>query len=176
MRSLSIITLLALNLAAGPVASEPGARVTVDAHPAVIGIKPLPDGRRLISLPAIEFALAITPQCATGTQPQSLSVSIADTRKTLGSGELDGHPTVAVSIAIPRKQASPLAVDGFCPADQSADASNTDLSIEDAFTAHVSLRCAGEEQQTIVYAAQPLGLVLHCEVTPDQDPSPASDK
>lgn len=176
MRSSSVLLFLAATLAANPVISDSGTRLSIRAQPAVVTVEPLPDGRRLLALPALEFELIIAPQCAPEMQADSISISVADTGKTLGSGDIDGQTSVATSITIPLRQISPLAVAGFCSASQSDDTTPTELLVKDAFTANVSLRCAGEGKQSIVYASQALSLSLQCHDRDDEPETPSNQE
>jgi hypothetical protein len=175
MRSLTFFLLIVATFVASPVKSDPGTRLSIDAQAALVVVKPLPEGRRLIRLPALEFAMTIEPQCATNMQAESISISIADTRKTLGAADIDGQSNVATSITIPRQQVAPLAIDGFCQAGENSS-TESDLQVMDAFTAHISLRCTGEDTQTIVYVSQPLALSLRCEATYSDAETPATQE
>lgn len=162
MRSLSILLLVAVAFVTSPVLSDTDAGISITAQPAVVRVEPLPEGRRLIRLPTLEFALIVKPQCAPDMQVDSISISVADTRLSLDASEIGGQTDVVTSIAIPRRQVSPLAVDGFCRLDQDVDLLRSDLLVKGALTASISLRCADDSKQTIVYASQALDLSLHC--------------
>jgi hypothetical protein len=62
-------------------------RLLVHAEPAVASISPQPGGRKFIRLPDLEFPLHINAYCGAGRTPESISVSIADSNKTI-SGEV----------------------------------------------------------------------------------------
>jgi hypothetical protein len=180
MRELPILLFTAVIMTASPVRSDSGAQLRANAEAAVVVVKPLPDGRRLIPLPGLEFTLIIEPQCAAGMQAESISISVADTRMTITGSDLDGHQPMRTSISIPRKQVSPLAVEGFCLANRADNTNSSVLLIKDAFTANISLRCAGENKQTTIYASQPLNLHLQCETAASNagigEPGTAADQ
>jgi len=163
MRQIPILLFTAAIMIAGPVRSDSGAHLRANAEAAVVVVKPLPDGRRLIPLPGLEFTLVIEPQCAAGMQAESISISVADTRKTIAGSDLDGNQSMRTSISIPRKQVPPLAVEGFCLIDSGDGITPSELLVKDAFTANISLRCAGENQQATIYKSQPLNLHLQCK-------------
>jgi len=181
MRSLSILLLIAAAFVANPALSDTSTGISVTAQAAVVSVEPLPEGRRLIPLPTLEFALIVKPQCAPDMQVDSISISVADTRTTLGASEIGGQTDVVTSIAIPRRQVSPLAVEGFCRLNQDDDLNPSDLLVKGALTANVSMRCADDSKQTIVYTSQALDLSLHCaseeqesDVAADQSPASSS--
>ena len=162
MRSPLILLCVAAAIVTIPVLADSGAEMSVKAQAAVVTVKPLPYGRRLVPLPALEFALLVEPQCAPDTQPDSISISVADTKTTLTASDINGRSMVVASIAVPRRQVSPLAIEGFCQADQSDESNPPELLVKDAFTANISLRCAGEHNTVIAYASKTLDLKLRC--------------
>ena len=174
MRGLCILLAVAAAGAASTANSDSSGRVIVAAHPAIVDIKPLADDRRLISLPALEFALTIEPQCATGMQAESISISIADTQKTYGAVAIDGRSIVEVSLTIPHGQIGPLAAAAFCRTGSDEIAPRI-LLVQDAFTAQLSLRCVGDEKRSIVYVSQPLDVKLQCH-NADDDSDPPTDQ
>lgn len=171
MRGLTILLVVA---AASTAQSDSIGRLIVDAHAADAAIQPLAGDGRLILLPSLEYALTIEPQCATNMRPESISISVADTRKIVSAAEFDKVSLVEVSIAIPRRQIGPLAIDKFCRSDQSDAAAARELYVEDAFTAHLSLRCANDAARTIIYASVPLDVNLRCDMA-DIDASALPD-
>ena len=177
MRSLTILLVVAI---AGTARPELSGRIIVNARPADVRIGSLAPETRLILLPALEYTLTIEPQCAPDMQAESISISIADTRKTIRGIELDEQPVLETTIRIPRKQVGPLAVDDFCRSDQSGT-TPASVRVADVFTAQLSLSCVGEEARTIVYVSEPLDVNLQCHrdlaepgTGPAVDQAPAS--
>ena len=148
-------------------------QIKVSSAPATAEIVPAPVGRRLIRLPTLEFVFTIEPRCENNMQAKSVSISVADTRETVTVGETTDSAVVEARITIPRRQAPPLAVAGFCEIDEDETRQSRELLVREAFTAHLSLRCANDERQSIVYASQALDLSLRCKAQ-DQEPSPDS--
>ena len=136
-----------------PVAQHGPAQVTIDRRPA---------GRRLITLPGIEFTLRIQPDCAPGLILDSLSISIADTRRTFHGTDFTAQSFIETTLHIPRRQVGPLAIDEFCTNDTSADDSRLTAHVADAYTASVSMRCASDTSQSVVYDTLPLDITLQC--------------
>ena len=143
--------------AAVPAEQTPGP--VTQPVPAEVTIEPLPAGRRLIRLPGTEFPLRLKPICATGLKFDSLSIGIADTRKTFGPDEFGTETVLETSLRIPGRQIGPIAVDEFCLA---AAESAATMSIIDALTANVSVRCSNESEQAVHYDALALEIRLVC--------------
>lgn len=141
--------------------AENTASLGVDADPAVVAIKPLAEGRKLIKPPALEFLLRIDAECDVSAEITSISISIADTQKALTSTDLSEATTIATRIAIPARQVSPIAVEDFCP--MGSPAAGDELVVRDALTAHVSLRCTSEAGESITYASRALDVMLQCD-------------
>lgn len=151
-----------------PAWADVSGRLGFDAPPAFAPVKPLAEGRRLVRLPSLEFQLNIDAECAGDAVLQSVAISIADTRKTLDADALQDINGGAVSFAIPARQVSPVAVDGFCP----QDGNGTQLLVQDAVTAHLSLRCANGEEESITYASKGLDVMLECDVPEEANQPP----
>ena len=113
---------------------------------------------------------------------EAMSVSIADTQRTYSGDEISQQTLFEISLSIPRQQIGPIPIQRFCRAGKGEDEGESVLHIRDAFTAHLSLRCADENARTIVYASQPLDVALECRkhdaaLTPgNQDASSAAPR
>lgn len=129
------------------------AEATIDRQPA---------GQRLITLPGIEFPLRVQPDCAPGLTLDSLSISIADTRRTFRAADFDAEPVIETTLRIPRRQAGPLGIDGFCASDTTADEGPSTAHVADAYTANVSMRCSNDATQSVVYDTLALDITLRC--------------
>jgi hypothetical protein len=136
-------------------------RLSVHAEPAVATIARQAVGRRLIQLPELRFDLLIRTRCARGGLPESVSISVADTKKTISGEELLSAPSLETSVLVSSRQLAPIALQEFCVADDSAQQS---LVVPTALTAHASLRCARGEERTIVYDAKALDVLINCEI------------
>ena len=96
------------------------ATLTITVPPALAPIQPLAEGRSLVRLPALEFEFGIEASCGPERAVKSVSISVADTRKTLESDEIPLGETVSTAFTLPARQLAPVAVDGFCPESQVA--------------------------------------------------------
>ena len=154
-----------------PVRSESVSLIKVQSEPAAVEVAPQAAGRRLVRLPALEFSLEIEPQCDNNMRAESLSISVADTRETVSFTDADEPViTTTLTLTLPRQQTAPLAVVDFCQIEDGQEQGSQELLVRDAFTAHLSLRCTGDEQLSVVYASQSLDVALLCKPA-DQDPS-----
>lgn len=134
-------------------------RLLIDAEPAVAVISMHEGGRKLVQLPELEFLLNVAPRCGGGGQPESLSVTIADTRTTLSGEALRAGDSIDISLRVSADQLAPVALQEFCVDPESAGES---LLLMSALTAQASLRCMREEKQSIVYAAEALDIRADC--------------
>ena len=142
-------------------------RLSVRAEPAVATIARQAGGRRLTKLPELTFDFRIRTRCARGGVPESVSISVADTKQTISGDELLTKSTFETSVLVSSRQLAPIALQEFCIAGDSAQQS---LVVATALTAHVSLRCAREAEQTIVYDAKALDVLINCEVETQSPP------
>lgn len=134
-------------------------RVRVHAEPAVAVLPLQQGGRNLVRLPDVEFRLGISTYCANGGRPESLSITIADTQRTLRGEELQATRTVDISVRVPAGQIAPLALREFC-IDPVFEGDS--VLITSALAAQVSLRCSRADDQSIVFAAEPLDIRVDC--------------
>ena len=134
-------------------------RLSVEAAPAVAVVALHEGGRKLVQLPELEFVLSVSTRCAANGLPESLSITIADTRESLRGDALQAATTVDVPVRVSANQLAPFALQEFCT-DPASEGDSITLS--SALTAQASLRCARDEQQTIVFAAEPLDVLVYC--------------
>ena len=172
MQRFALCLILVLSVPDGAALADTQASITVAAKPATANMKPLPEGRRVVRLPALQFFLAVRTDCGADMSATSVVVSVADTRRTLDSQRLAAEPEPSVELFVPGPQLSPLAIDGFCRDGDNDDPSESELFVNDVVTAHVSLRCSGDNTQAIGYVSKPLAIKLVCER--DQAPSESS--
>lgn len=147
-------------------------RLKVHAEPAVAALAVQQAGRNLVRLPDIGFRVGITTHCANNGQPESLSITIADTHRTLGAAELQAADTIDVDMLVPASQIAPLALQAFC-VDTAAEGES--VLIASALAVQASLRCSRGDDQTMVFAAEPLDIRLDCVLSADSITEPAED-
>lgn len=134
-------------------------RLSVAAEPAVAVIALQEGGRKLVQLPELEFLLSVSPRCAANGRPESVSITIADTRMTLRGEALQAAATVDVPVRVSANQLAPFVLQEFC---LDAAAEGDSITLASVLSAQASLRCARGEQQSIVFAAEPLDIQVHC--------------
>jgi len=146
-------------------------RLLIDFDAASVEVSAQPSGRHPMRLPDLEFKVRLEPRCGAGMNADSISVSVADTRLHIGRQMLAEQPVIETKIRVPRKQIGPLAIEDFCVAGD--DAPNDTLRrVRDALTAQLSLTCANDSRQSIIYKTEALVITLICETeATDQLPS-----
>lgn len=140
-------------------------RLIVRTDPAVASVISLPTKRELLRLPDIEFPLRVVARCAAGREPESISISIADTRISFGRDAMSADTVLETSISVSSRQVAPIAVDGFCSAGNNP---SKPLLLATALTAQISLRCVRDDQHSIAFRAQTLDVLVNCE--PESQP------
>ncbi len=153
---------------------QPDDRLMVDIGAALVEVGTRPSGRRPIRLPDLEFAVRLEPQCAAGTDADSISISVADTRLSIGRQTLAEQSVIEITIRVPRKQLGPLVVEDFCVTGDGA-ISDAVMHVRDALTAQMSLKCADDSRQSIIYKTEALAIMLVCE-TPAADQVPEATR
>ncbi len=134
-------------------------KLRMNAEPAVAVLAVQQGGRSLVHLPELEFALRISPHCAESGVPESVSITIADTRTTLRGEALRAGKNIDVSMRVTANQLAPFALQGFCNDPALAGDS---ILLDSALTAHASLRCARAGKPSILFAAEPLDVRVDC--------------
>jgi hypothetical protein len=165
--------LLALVVPASVAWPDDPARLGVEVSPALAQVRPVVEGRRFVRLPTLEYEFRIEADCAAGHDVKSVSISIADTRKTLTGADFPADGPVDTTITLPALQIPPLAIDAVCT-DPDPAADDEPTVIRDVVTAQVSLRCAGPEGETITYSSRSLDVALTCERDQEDQSAPVS--
>lgn len=162
-------------LVAAPSPAADSARLEARADAVSVPVTRRAGDTRHIALPALEFNLTIDAACPAGARPQSLSVSVADTRRTLAAEQIASR--VETTLSLPRRQSALVRIGDFCRRGEPPGAAES-LLLPDVFTARLSLRCSANERQSIVYASLPLDIKLECaaETSPDDDQDVSSSE
>ena len=174
MNQTAAIVLTVLPLLSGLAADNPPHSVAVSVSTPQVVVAPRSGGRRPLQLPDLEYQFRLTLDCAESFTVQSLSVAIADSRRTI-EGEAIGSIAVPseMTIAVPERQLAPIVVSDFCidvPGDDDArhpasalERSISRLTIPAVLSAHASLVCSDGKTQEVAYSSQPLDVVLVCQ-------------
>lgn len=144
-----------------------GDSLTVSANVPAVIIAPRNSGRNFLELPALEFLFEVRASCSAGRSPKSLSLGIADSRKSLAASEIASDGPTELRLEVPANQLAPLAVENFCVTaaaedDNAAAEPQTLLSVAAALSAQASLLCEGENDQVMTYVSRPLDVSLEC--------------
>lgn len=152
------------------VDSEPVHNIVIKADVPVVAVAPRRPGRFALHLPSLTYVVTFTAECEEDWQPDSASISVADSRVSFGSTKLQENKTLEFELTIPSSQLAPLRVEEFCVRSESAALDQGALTIAAVLSVQASLRCAADSGQSMKYVTQPLDVKLECEV-----PEEASD-
>ena len=167
------VPILALFLACGGVSPAfADGSVVVAAGQAEAAVAPRMAKLRLVNLPALDFQLQATVRCA-GTA-KSLTLSVADTAKTLHGDELADKDPAEAALKVPARQVALAASSHFCVADDPTSAD--ELTVPAFATAHASLRCAIDDRDSAHFASAQLEVRLVCQREADDDQDVSSDR
>lgn len=169
----SVVFLLTLS-AAGPTLAKD--TLTVAADTPVVTLVPRNPGRRFVRLPTLEYTFEIRTECSDERLPGSLSLNVADTRKSLAADKIVSDGATEVSLRIPASQIAPLVIEDFCIVEAERDGNGmsdaqTQITIPAALSAQASLLCEGDEDNAMTYVSRPLDVLLVCERAPDGESS-----
>jgi hypothetical protein len=150
--------------------------LVIDADIPVIEAEQRPAGRDFIRLPDLEYNFELDPDCANGLLPKTISLSIADTRKSLSAENIPADSLTTTSLGIPAAQIGPIAVDNFCIAASEQDDDNSQstdnqagqsetLTISSVLSVQASLLCANETDSQITYTSKSLDVTLVCKAS-----------
>jgi len=140
---------------------------TADAPQISISRRSTP--RNYLRLPSLDYVFRFTARCAGRFDPQSLSLSIADSRTSLSAKQLENMPAgIELTMTVPAKQLAPLAIENFCikptdDVDAMALSASEPLTVSAAFSAQAALLCVSDDQQKMIYASNPLDITLICD-------------
>ena len=164
MRYLTATFAIALLTSSAAHSDDADGQLDIEFDTATALISPRTSNRP-INLPTLTFTLRAQARCPAAEAPESISISIADTRITIyPDNESATNDVVEKSIRVSQKQLGPVAVESFCLAQNSADVGQS-LQLDGALSAQLSLRCVGENSESISYQTAALSVALLCEVT-----------
>ena len=128
----------------------------------------LPRGRERapLQLPDLEYQFRIDAVCRESLSPVSLSLAVADTRRSFNAEQIDDGALRDVRLVIPAAQIAPVVVANFCVTESDAGnaipAAPSSLTVHAALSAQASLLCAGDEDRSMKYASASLDVLLVC--------------
>lgn len=168
MQATNRFPLLALGvILAGPVCADNSLLMTADTP--VVNIERRSEEQNFLRLPTLQYGFTLKSVCADGLKPVSIQLSVADTRRTLRGGDIQGDENgdkdIELTLSIPQEQIAPVAIKGFCilPDEDLAETdARNEITIPAALSAQASLRCASETAEQIVYVSSALDVTLNC--------------
>jgi len=147
------------------VDSDAAGTLAIRPNVAAVTIAPGGSGRRPLRLPSLTFSFELAHACAPGYTPASLSVAIADSRRSLGRAVLvESEGMARIDMDVPSGQLPPLIVSDFCTAEDAANGTVfSERVMSGVLSASASLRCENETESHTTYAVAPLDISLVCE-------------
>ncbi len=169
-----------------PAEPRPVAGIEISANVPTVTVTPRRAGRFALRLPTLTYTLTLTAYCEENWHPASVSISIADSRKSLDAGQLEQAAVLDLELQVPSNQIAPVRIERFCikddqkqiqPGDtgdnkEPAGADENTVIISAALSAQASLLCATDSEQSITYITKPLDVMLECNV-PETAAKPA---
>ena len=171
----SALTIALIFLCASAL-SENTPELNIASVAAIVEIETRQGPREFIQLPTLQYDLEIQQECPADLNPANLSVSVADTRRTMSANEISKASALTMPLSIPGAQIAPIAIAGFCSAigdDIHGTNSREDdiLGIKDVLSLQAALLCASDTGSRIYYASIALDVELRCKLPgPDVQP------
>lgn len=120
---------------------------------------------RFVRLPSLEIEFNLRMSCPADMQPQSVTLSVADTRKSITVDEISTRQIPTITLHVPGKQIAPIAAADFCRTGEDGLPvfEGQELMFTDALTAHASLRCSADSDDSITYVSHAVDVKIRCE-------------
>lgn len=134
----------------------------VAANTPSVEVSTRPASRNFMPLPALDYAFDVDLQCTAPFEARGVSLSIADTRISLGEDQLEDPSAQRVSLTIPADQIPPVRIENFCLANSPESGGDERVEIPAVLSVQGSLVCANEEQSRITYTSTPLDVIVNC--------------
>jgi hypothetical protein len=160
------ILLLVLPTLFGPgIVSADETTLVVSSSTPDVNIKIRASDRYSIRLPGLQYEFRLELDCAAGYEPDSVLLSVADTRKRFAISEVQTDSGGGLSMKIPASQIAPLSVEGFCLASEDDSKREPErVTVRGVLSAQASLLCSGGEDQQLIYASRSLDVTLSCNL------------
>lgn len=160
-----------------PATSLHASELDVRSEVPQIAMKPRAEGTRFLTLPALEYRFFLEARCTEGFAPETLSVGIADSRKSLRSAEIPAQEAFELTLPVPADQVGPVALHSFCKetAANEAGPSSLSLLIPAVVSAQFALICVNAGEREISYVSEPVDVMLTCEHDSGDDEAAAAD-
>ena len=141
------------------LASAAGADSAFDARVSVANatVAPRPEHKQMLVPGDLEYAVEVSMRCSGQSEPESLSLGVADTRDFFDLADSADRSTLVSTFIVPGEQVAPVVTQGYCI--QGDEESQVALQVDDILTMQLSLRCS---DQSIHYLSQPLAVTINC--------------
>lgn len=142
------------------------ASLTIMASTPVVPVAERQKGRNFLTLPALQYEFDVSARCAAGLQPDGMSLSVADTRKSITRSDILVDSATSTLLDVPAAQIGPVAVADFCtvPDDNATTAHEPEiLEILSVLSAQFSLLCSSETGKQMTYVSKSLDVTLQCD-------------
>jgi len=143
---------------------EPAHEIEISADVPSVTIAPRRPGRLTMRLPSLTYVLTVTAECDENWQPNSVSISVADSSVSFDADRLQEGATREFELRVPSDQIAPLRLESFCMKDNVINTEQGGLTIPAVLSAQASLRCQTGSAQSIRYVIKPLDVRLECEL------------
>ncbi len=171
-----------------PDEPRPVPGIEISANVPTVTVTPRRTGHFSLRLPSLTYTLTLTAYCEENWQPASVSISIADSRKSLDAEQLGLASVLDLELQVPSNQIAPVRIERFCVQDDQQDfqadeagdnnepasADENTVIISAALSAQASLLCATDSEQSITYITKPLDVMLECSM-PEPAAKPAKN-
>lgn len=151
-------------LSSTPLHAE--AMLSVSASTPTAKVSPRSRERAPLNLPDLEYQFSIDAVCHGGMSPASLSLAVADTRRSFNAEQITGGELDQVRLLVPAAQIAPVVVQNFCVAEGdsgSLESAASPLTVPAALSVQASLLCLDETDQSMKYASASLDVMLLCD-------------
>lgn len=138
-----------------------------------VNVSTRPAGRNFMRLPSLRYEFVVESGCPEGLSPETLSLSIADTRVTKNQEDIQSTAT-SLSVNVPASQIGPVAVEQFCTAESIEQERRQSLRLSSVLSAQSSLLCVGDNGNDMTYASASLDVVLQCEDLEEAEDGPST--
>lgn len=127
--------------------------------------------RAPLQLPDLEYNFRVDAVCRDNLVPASLSLAVADTRRTFDAEQIVAGALNEFRLLVPAAQIAPVVVANYCVADGDNEGdvtSASSLTVYAALSAQASLLCIGDADRSMKYASTNLDVMLVCENRNDE--------
>lgn len=167
---LTILALFLATVCVSPATAD--GNIVIAAQETEATVAPRLESLRLVSLPALTFYLRAAIRCK--GDPVSVTLSIADTYRTLHKDEIEERRAAEAALTVPARQVALAATSSFCVKDNPA--TSDELLVPGLTTAQASLLCANEAGTSVHYASVPLQIRLVCDRGSEMTQDPPSER